>query len=418
MSERVGSGTVLGPYRLGEVIGRGATGTVYRAERVEETFEHHLAAVKVLHESSTPARRAAFAREQEWLRRFDHDNIPKLRRAGGPGDPVQWFAMELVDGIPIDRYCNEMGLGLDARLEVVRQACEAVDHAHERGVAHLDLKPSNILVTAGGLVRVVDFGFARRLEGLPTSDVSGPDGAPLAYVSPEQLAPGAVVGMGSDIYSLGVVLYQLLTGRLPHDVASVSSEAACRIILDEPPLLPSRVVKTSVRTKAAGGAETVLSPDSVAAQRGTTPAILSRQLTGNLDYVALKTLAKDPDRRYSSVSALLADLGRHRAGYALDPGHDSPLRRGLDFVRRRPLTAALAVAVLTAVQATFLAPAMVSPAIDEWRAVEDDAVAASREIRRAIGVEVPMVLAPSAEAAQLQSLVDTAIGLVGGRRER
>jgi eukaryotic-like serine/threonine-protein kinase len=411
VSDSLGPGAVVGPYRLGEVIGRGGTGTVYRAARIEPEFVQS-AAVKVLHEPSTPARRAAFAREQECLRRFEHPGIPQLRRAADPGEPVQWFAMELVDGIPIDRYCNEGALGVDQRVELLQQVCRAVDYAHQRGVAHLDLKPSNILVTRGGRVRVVDFGFARQFEPAASVPVEGSDGTPLAYVSPEQLAPGAAVGMASDTYSLGVVLYQLLAGRLPHDVESMSSQRASRVIREELPPPPSRAVKTVARAKAPGGVDITLAPDRVAAQRDTTPSILSRQLAGNLDYVALKALAKDPERRYPSLSDLDADLERHRSGAQLDPGHDSLVRQGLDFVRRRPLAAAVGAALLCAVQAMFLAPAILSPVIAEWTMVEANAVAASRELRRALILDVPARVPPSPEAERLQSLVEQATGLV------
>ena len=329
--EPVRPGDRVGPYRVGRPIGEGGMGTVYRATRADGAFER-AAALKVLRGGRGGVRR--FLAERRTLARLDHPGIARLYDGGLTADGRPFFAMELVDGEPITAYAARHGLGVEARLGLVRDVCAAVAYAHARLVVHRDLKPSNVLVRTGDdgrpRVTLLDFGIAKALDD-PDLTVAG--GAPRtpAYAAPEQVAGGAVT-TATDVYALGVLLYELLTGRRPY-APGAGRAAVERAVLGDEPVRPSGAAR-------AGGAPPGAAPPG-------PPERLARRLAGDLDQICLKALRKEPERRYGSADALGRDLGRHLDGLPVEARPDAVGYRVGKFVRRhRAGVAAAAAGVL------------------------------------------------------------------------
>jgi eukaryotic-like serine/threonine-protein kinase len=288
----VAPGTRVGPYDVLDEIGRGGMARVWRA--VDATAPGSApVALKVLDGSlATPAARSRFEREQRTLARLDHPHIARSLSAGVTEAGHAWLAMELVDGVPIDRYCDAKRLTIDARLELFLQVCRAVQYAHAVGIVHRDLKPSNILVDRTGRVRLLDFGIARHLAAIDTADVSRTSSLlrPLtpAYASPEQLVGGRT-GPPTDVYQLGLVLFELLVGYRAAAVSPDSGQRGGGIVP------PSRVVVDS-----SFGSPAEL--EQRAAVRATTPERLAQRLTGTLDAIVRRSTRRRPEVRYASVA--------------------------------------------------------------------------------------------------------------------
>jgi serine/threonine protein kinase/tetratricopeptide (TPR) repeat protein len=307
----------VGPYRIVRELGRGGMGTVYLAER-EEHFQQRVA-LKVIrrgfHFDKDLVRR--FVDERQMLATLEHANIARLLDGGVTEDDVPWFAMEFVEGEAIDRWCDGRRLAIEARLELFCTVCEAVAYAHRRQIVHRDLKPSNILVRADGTVKLLDFGVAklvapeRAIEGSVTR--TGFRLLTPEYASPEQVR-GEPVTSASDVYSLGVLLYELLTGRRPYRATGGSQVE--RAVLTEDPARPSTVVKREEQGTAADAAslDATATTIQLARARGTTPDRLSGRLRGELDAIVLKALEKEPRQRYASAELLARDVQRHLKG--------------------------------------------------------------------------------------------------------
>ncbi len=274
-------GTRLGVWRIVSLLGRGGMGAVYRVERVEGGFLQ-VAALKVIGTASdSPALLQRFSRERELLASFEHPAIARLIDGGADAQGTPYLVLELVEGRPIDAFCDARGLSVKTRVTLFCEVCAAIDHAHRHLVVHRDIKPANVLVTAAGAVKLLDFGIAGLL-GDDRDEVAHAFLTP-RFASPEQLA-GARPTTASDVYSLGVLLHGLLCGAWPDATATGST-----------PQLPSRI--------GLGSSER-------AALRGTRPARLARILRGDLDAIVLRALDEDPARRYPSAAALADDLGR------------------------------------------------------------------------------------------------------------
>ena len=313
----------FGPYRLIRLLGEGGAGVVYLARRDDLQTD---VAIKFLRDAwLSPARRERFAREQRMLAQLQHPLIARLYDSGTLENGTPWFVMEYIDGEPLDVFCERLPTA-DARLDTFRGVCEAVAYAHAHDVVHRDLKPSNILVKADGSVRLLDFGFAKQIseaEGAGGQTRTGLRLLTPAYASPEQIR-GETATVSTDIYSLGVILYQLVTGHLPSDVPTPTSAAASTAIDIARPA-------------------TVL----LAAQREATS--LSRKAAADLDLLCRTAMHPDPRRRYASVEALLADVNHWLHRDALTARPDSRRQRAAHWMRRRPaLTAALATFALVA----------------------------------------------------------------------
>ncbi len=321
----------FGPYRITRVLGEGGMGVVYLAVRDDLGSE---AAIKILRDAwLSPARRARFAAEQRTLAQLNHPAIARLFDADVLPDGTPWFVMEYVEGVPLTEYCRRHGLRVRERLALFRAVCEAVLHAHLHLVVHRDLKPSNILVTASGAVKLLDFGIAKQLETADgTSDVTR-TGVRLmtpAYAAPEQVRGGRV-GIHTDVYALGVVLYELLAGRLPFDLSDRTPGEAESIIVAEEPPRPSIAARQR---------------DSRA---GLSPADIGRSAWADLDVLCLTAMHKDPQRRYASVDALVRDVDHFLDGEPLEARPDSLRYRAGKFVRRNWRAVSAAAVVFLAV---------------------------------------------------------------------
>ena len=325
----------FGPYRLIRVLGEGGMGVVYLAERDDLQAR---AAVKFLRDAwLSPARRERFTSEQRTLAQLNHPKIARLYDAGTLRDDTPWFVMEYVQGLPLTEYCRRHALGIAARLRLFRDVCEAVQHAHRHLVVHRDLKPSNILVTGDGAVKLLDFGIAKQLESLDVAADQTRTGFPLmtpAYAAPEQVRAGRI-GTHTDIYSLGVILYELIVGALPFDFSERTPKEIDTIITEEEPRRPSLAAR-EISVATPSGA----SNDGRAA---------SKTEWADLDVLCLTAMQKDPQRRYQSVDAMVRDVDHFLAGEPLEARADTARYRIGKFVRRnRHIVSATALVVLAA----------------------------------------------------------------------
>jgi serine/threonine protein kinase/Tfp pilus assembly protein PilF len=321
----------FGPYRILKLLGEGGMGVVYLAERRDLGTQ---VAVKVLRDAwLSPARRERFASEQRTLAQLNHPLIARLYDADTLDDGTPWFVMEYVDGIPLTDYCRKHECSVEQRLQLFRSVCEAVQHAHGHAVIHRDLKPSNILVKDDGSVRLLDFGIAKQLESLDLQVDQTMTGLRMmtpAYASPEQIR-GDRVGISTDVYSLGVILYELLTGQLPFDLSGLTPAEAASIIAEHEPGKPSAAVKRM--TDSDANSHTL-----------SLSLSLSKTAWADLDVLCLNAMHKDPRRRYQSVEALIRDVDHYLNGEPLEARADAWQYRIGKFVRRnRRAVAATAV---------------------------------------------------------------------------
>ena len=310
----------FGPYRVTRVLGEGGMGIVYLAERDDLGS---LAAIKILRDSwLSPARRERFAAEQRTLAQLNHPFIARLYDAGVLADGTPWFVMEYIDGLKLTDYCTKHALSFAERLRLFRDVCVAVQHAHQHLVIHRDLKPSNILVTADGGVKLLDFGIAKQLDTLDARVDQTRTSVALmtpAYAAPEQILGGRV-GMHTDIYALGVILYQLIAGRLPFDLEGLTSAEAQLMITEHEAARPS-------------------------ASRANTSEPWSRAEWAELDVLCLTAMHKEPQRRYASVDALIRDIDHFLNAEPLEARPDRAWYRARKFARRnRQAVTATAVA--------------------------------------------------------------------------
>lgn len=335
----------LGCYRLERRIGRGATSIVYSAVRADGEYASRVA-IKVLRSGLDCAELVRrFCAERKILASLDHPYIARVLDGGTTGDGVPYLVMELVDGMPVDEHCDRHRLTVEERLVLFRRICAAVHHAHGKLVIHRDLKPSNILVTATGEPKLLDFGIAKLANTSLTYNVSPPTATGMraltpSYASPEQLR-GEAATRSSDVYALGVILYKLLAGRLPHDLGDNDLATILRMVAHEAPR-PSRVVD--------------ILPAEVCRARSASRPALKRRLRGDLDWIVGQAIASMPRDRYASVEQLADDLRRHLDGVPARV-RDARLARLRRFMHRRsmPLAAGLGTLILGALISGALA---------------------------------------------------------------
>ncbi|HEV8580451.1 MAG TPA: serine/threonine-protein kinase [Thermoanaerobaculia bacterium] len=348
-------GRRIGPYAIERKLGEGGMSTVYVAARADEEYRQQVAIKVFGYGADRRDLVERFRAERQILALLDHPNIARLLDGGTTSDGLPYLVMEYIDGVPIDRYCDERLLSIEKRIELFRQVCSAVQYAHQNLVVHRDIKPSNILVTADGVPHLLDFGIAKLLEGssltrAAAATVTGQRLMTPHYASPEQVE-GKPVTTATDVYSLGVLLYVLLAGRLPYRLAGDRLGEVEQAVLEQQPERPS---VTAGRQK------------------------LARQLAGDLDNIVLTALRKEPTRRYASVELLAEDLRRHRTGLPVLARPSTVGYRVSKFVGRHRL--GVGVAALLALVILGLAATMTVQAArlvrqrDEIRRERDKAV--------------------------------------------
>jgi non-specific serine/threonine protein kinase/serine/threonine-protein kinase len=317
--EAVGPGSRIGSWQLEALIGRGGMGSVWAARRVDGAYQQKAALKLVRAGLDDDVLGKRFLAERQILARLEHPRIARLLDGGTTAEGAPWLAMEYVDGERIDAFCATRRLSTEARLRLFLEVCQAVSYAHHHLVVHRDLKPANVLVKPDGTPMLLDFGIARLLDAAgrsAASELTRQSGHAMtpAYASPEQIR-GEPVSTASDVFSLGVVLFQMLTGRVPFGASAVSPESVVKAVLDEEPERPSKVVPAA-------------------------------HLAADLDSVILKALEKDPARRYASVDLLAEDLRRFLGGQPVEAFAATFLYRAAKLVRRnRALSVALGLFV-------------------------------------------------------------------------
>ncbi len=348
------TGERVGPYRVARLIGRGGMGDVYEAERDDEQFRQQVAIKIIKRGMDTDFVRDRFLRERQILASLDHPHIARLFDGGATPDGSPYFVMEFVAGEPITTYCRHRQLLVNDKLKLFRKVCSAVQHAHQKLVVHRDLKPSNILIAEEGEPKLLDFGIAKLLSpDLSQAHTRTETALRLMtpeYASPEQ-ARGQAVATTTDVYSLGVVLYELLTERRPHEFKTYSPAEIERAICDTEIEEPSKVVgrMTGAATR------------------------LSRQLAGDLDNIALMAMRKEPERRYPSVEQFSEDIRRYLAGLPVVARKDTFGYRAGKFVRRHK--AGVAILALLIVLVVAMAVQSVRIARERDRANQEAATA-------------------------------------------
>jgi len=339
-------GRKVGHYTLLEQIGQGGMGEVFSAVRSDGQFDHKVAIKLVRSASDSAAVLDRFRNERQILAGLDHVNIARLLDGGTTEQGEPFFAMEFVSGSPIDTYCDVRKLPIPKRLVLFRQVCSAVQYAHQHLVIHRDIKPGNILVTEDGTPKLLDFGIARILDASGSLEATQFRSFTPDYASPEQLR-GDSISTASDLYSLGVVLYQLLTGRFPHRVEPRTPARLANAIATEEPERPSTSVVQKETVNTAEGSRELL-PEFFADTRETTPLLLQHNLRGDLDFILLKALRKEPEQRYSSAEQFSEDIRNHLEKRPVSARKGTWTYYTAKFLRRHRAGVAAAALVLAA----------------------------------------------------------------------
>ena len=398
-------GNEVGPYRLERQLGEGGMGQVWLAVRADGLYQRRVALKLLRPGLADPSLRLRFTRERQILARLAHPHIARLLDAGISGDHVPYLALEYVEGEPITDYCLHHRTPLEARLRMFQQICDAVSHAHANLIVHRDLKPSNILVTPGGEVWLLDFGIAKLLDTdapMVEQTRTGVRAFTLHYAAPEQIRGEPVTTM-TDVYSLGVVLYELLTDAKPYRLKRASDAAWEEAILAVDPMRPSQCVLRRIEGTAGKVADADADRDGGGHRDPPALRRHARQLAGDLDNIVLKALAKRPEHRYPSVEALAQDLQRHAAGRPVQARSQGVGYRARKYVRRHRWSLATGLLV-----ATVLSVAL---AIVAWQARQ-----AVAEANRAQAMQDFMVglfeiagSAPDGRRLDLRGLLDAAV---------
>jgi len=352
-------GRRVGVYRIVEQIGAGGMGEVYRASRADDQFQKEVALKVIRAGQDSGAVISRFKNERQILARLEHPNIARLLDGGTTDEGVPYFAMELIEGQAITEYCDHRRLSIAERVRLFLPVCEAVQFAHQHLIVHRDIKPGNILVTVEGMPKLLDFGIAKILEadiaeGFSEATQTAFRVLTPRYSSPEQVR-GEPVATASDVYSLGVVLYELLTGHSPYRLSTASPQemvqAVCTTDAQKPSLAVSRI------ETAKNSASRTLRLDELSAVRGSSPAKLRKRLNGDLDNILLMALEKDPGRRYRSVEQLQEDLRRHLDNVPVLARNDTVWYRTSKFVNRNKagviVSAAFVLALLSGMAITL-----------------------------------------------------------------
>jgi non-specific serine/threonine protein kinase/serine/threonine-protein kinase len=349
-------GRRIGPYQIVEEIGVGGMGKVFRAMRTDEQYQSEVAIKFVRAGPDAEFVIQRFKNERQILANLGHPNIARLLDGGTTEEGLPYVLMELVRGESIDAYCDKNRLSTADRLKLFLQVCSAVQYAHQRLIIHRDIKPANILVTREGMPKLLDFGIAKILESGATAGGLDPTVTLFrlltpGYASPEQVR-GEVITTASDVYSLGVVLYELLTGRSPYGVTKSTSHEMARAACEFEPEKPSLVVLQANWTASSYVAK-LNRRETAGSVRDGSPEKLSKRLKGDLDNIALMALRKEPKRRYASVEQFAEDVRRHLANLPVVARKDTLGYRSSKFFSRHKAGVAAAAVVLRTLSAGF-----------------------------------------------------------------
>lgn len=445
VSDTPGRLSRIGPYAILKVLGEGGMGTVYLAEQTAPI--HRKVALKIIKLGmDTRSVIARFEAEREALALMNHPNVAKVFDAGTTEQGRPYFVMEYVEGVPITQYCDSRRLSVAQRLQLFTQVCRAIQHAHQKGIIHRDIKPSNILVAPETLadpparaearnpgaeyVKVIDFGIAKATQQKLTEQTFATEqgilvGTP-AYMSPEQTDPRSTdIDTRTDVYSLGVLLYELLVGSLPFDSENLRRAALTEIVRIvrevDPPKPSSRIGAVLKRTPVTPAAPLVgdpsqrpevLTPDAmkefdtatIASFRATDSRSLHRQVRGELDWIVMKCLEKDPARRYQSATELIDEIHRHLSQQPVLAGPPSAAYRLRKFVRRNKLPVSAAAGVLVALTAGLIGTSLMYLRANQERARSEIAAGFLSDILKGAAPAV----ARGRDAAMLKEMVDAA----------
>ncbi len=355
------AGRRIGNYLLEREIGRGGTSVVYLGHRIGGAFQRAVAVKILTRQAHSVALLRRFEREQQVLSDLSHPNIASLYDGGVTEDGYSYFVMEHVDGCPIDQYCDMRRLTIEERLRLFLAITAAVAYAHKHLIIHRDLKPSNILVANDGTVKLLDFGIAKILAGETSAVPGGLTQTGDRWMTPDYAAPEQVRGerttTATDVYQLGIILYELLTGRGPHPTeAADSAYLAEKAVCETEPGRPSLVVTRS-ETRRRGGATTRVTPEAVGQARGLEVRQLQRKLAGDLDAIVLRALQKDVSLRYGSAEALARDVDRFLTGLPVEARQGKLRYHARKFLRRHlaPVAAvSLGVVLLVGISALYM----------------------------------------------------------------
>lgn len=366
-------GQRFGAYQVIREIGRGGMGAVYLAGRADDQFKKRVALKILRADINAQEVLSRFRHERQILASFDHPNIAGLLDGGSTPTGEPYFVMDYVEGTPIDQYCDSHSLTVAERITLFRQVCSAVQYVHQNLIVHRDLKPSNILVTPDGVPKLLDFGIAKILKPEMMATMVNATRAEdrvmtPAYASPEQVR-GEPITTASDIYSLGVVLFEILTGRRPYRMKSNTAHELARVICDEEPDKPSTAIGRTDR----GTAQPPSRLEELSRKRSTEPDRLEKRLKGDLDNILLKAMRKEPQRRYASVEQFSEDLQRHLANLPVSAHEDSLRYRAEKFVRRNTVAVAAGLVALLSLLA-----GLIVTTIEFRRARSERALAESR----------------------------------------
>lgn len=343
-------GQMIGPYQVERLLGQGGMGMVYLARRADEQFDQQVAIKLGRHRLVDPDTVLRLRNERQILADLDHPNIARLFDGGTTDDGVPYLVMEYIDGIRVDTYCDVHRLDLSQRLELFQTICSAVHYAHQNLVIHRDIKATNILVAADGTPKLLDFGIAKLIDSAgQATDGLTREGAVIltpTNAAPEQLLGSAVTTV-TDVYALGLLLYRLLCGHPTFDATDLTPPEFARAVCEQEVFSPSHLLQLEQRRLSREGDEFGLQAlEALAGDRRTTLSRLQRQLRGDLDTIVLKTLRKEPERRYRSVQALADDIELHQKSLPIVARSESWRYRAGKFVRRHYAAVAASVMVV------------------------------------------------------------------------
>jgi non-specific serine/threonine protein kinase/serine/threonine-protein kinase len=336
-------GSRIGPYQILELIGAGGMGAIYLAERDDDQYRRRVAIKIIKRGMDTDYVLRRFGNERQILANLNHPNIARLYTGGATDDGLPYFVMEFIEGSPLIEYADRNRLTVNQRLELFRKVCAAVQYAHQNLVVHRDLKPTNILVTPDGEPKLLDFGIAKFLDSAMDTTVMEFRALTPEYASPEQVR-GEPITTASDVYSLGVLLFELLTGRRPYRITRRTPAEITKAVCEQEPLKPSAVVSSQWPVISDDNGQPIAADKPI--QNSKFKVQNSRSLRGDLDNIALMALRKEPARRYASVAAFSEDIQRYLEGRPVSARKDTAWYRTSKFVGRHRLAVAAALIIL------------------------------------------------------------------------